>query len=104
MGDAASSGHPRKRTDEEVEAAINRTVNTRPKNATRWSACAMTEAGGLNQDAIVRIRRASGLKPRLQEHVTLSIEPFFVKTSATWSRRIVSRRSPLRSCRVCCRP
>ena len=67
LGDAPRSGQPRKLTDAKVEAVITRTLETRPKNATHWSTRTMAEASGLNQNAIVRIWRAFGLKPHLQE-------------------------------------
>lgn len=39
----------------------------------------MAEASGLNQNAIVRIWRAFGLKPHLEENFKLSTDPFFVE-------------------------
>ena len=68
LGDAPRSGQPRKLTDAKVEAVVTRTLETRPKNATHWSTRTMAEASGLNQNAIVRIWRAFGLKPHLQEN------------------------------------
>ncbi len=79
LGDAPHSGQPRKLTDEKVEAVITRTLETRPKTATHWSTRTMAEASGLNQNAIVRIWRAFGLKPHLQENFKLSTDPFFVE-------------------------
>lgn len=79
LGDAPRSGQPRKLTDAKVEAVITRTLETRPKNATHWSTRTMAEASGLNQNAIVRIWRAFGLKPHLQENFKLSTDPFFVE-------------------------
>ena len=79
LGDAPRSGQPRKITDEKVEAVITRTLETRPKDATHWSTRTMAEASGLNQNAIVRIWRAFGLKPHLQENFKLSTDPFFVE-------------------------
>ncbi|MGZ8899007.1 MAG: IS630 family transposase [Limisphaerales bacterium] len=79
LGDAPRSGQPRKLTDAKVEAVITRTLERRPKNATHWSTRTMAEASGLNQNAIVRIWRAFGLKPHLQENFKLSTDPFFVE-------------------------
>lgn len=79
LGDAPRSGAPRKITDDKVEAVITRTLETRPKDATHWSTRTMAEASGLNQNAIVRIWRAFGLKPHLQENFKLSTDPFFVE-------------------------
>ena len=79
LGDAPRSGQPRKLTDAKVEEVITRTLETRPKQATHWSTRTMAEASGLNQNAIVRIWRAFGLKPHLQENFKLSSDPFFVE-------------------------
>lgn len=79
LGDAPRSGQPRKLTDAKVEAVVTRTLETRPKNATHWSTRTMAEASGLNQNAIVRIWRAFGLKPHLQENFKLSTDAFFVE-------------------------
>ena len=79
LGDAPRSGQPRKLTDAKVEAVITRTLETRPKNATHWSTRTMAAASGLNQNAIVRIWRAFGLKPHLQENFKLSTDAFFVE-------------------------
>ena len=79
LGDAPRSGQPRKITDEKVEAVITRALETRPKNTTHWSTRNMAEASGLNQNAIVHIWRAFGLKPHLQENFKLSTDPFFVE-------------------------
>lgn len=79
LGDAPRSGQPRKLTDDKVEAVITRTLETRPQHTTHWSTRTMAEASGLNQNAIVRIWRAFGLKPHLQENFKLSTDPFFVE-------------------------
>ena len=79
LGDAPRSGQPRKLTDQIVEAVVTRTLETRPKNATHWSTRTMAAASGLNQNAIMRIWRAFGLKPHLQENFKLSTDPFFVE-------------------------
>jgi transposase len=79
LGDAPRSGQPRKLTDAVVEKVVTRTLETRPKQATHWSTRTMAEASGLNQNAIMRIWRAFGLKPHLQENFKLSTDPFFVE-------------------------
>jgi transposase len=79
LGDLPRSGQPRKITDDKVEEVITRTLEKRPKNATHWSTRTMAKASGLNQSAIVRIWRAFGLKPHLQENFKLSTDPFFIE-------------------------
>jgi transposase len=79
LGDLPRSGQPRKITDAKVEEVVTRTLETRPTHATHWSTRTMAVASGLNQNAIVRIWRAFGLKPHLQENFKLSTDPFFVE-------------------------
>jgi len=79
LGDLPRPGQPRQITDTKVEAVVTRTLETRPKKATHWSTRTMAEASGLTQSAIVRIWRAFGLKPHLQENFKLSTDPFFVE-------------------------
>jgi transposase len=79
LGDAPRSGPPRKITDAQIEAVVTRTLETGPPQATPWSTRTMAAASGLTQNAIVRIWRAFGLKPHLQENFKLSTDPFFVE-------------------------
>ena len=79
LGDLPRSGPPRKITDAKVEEVITRTLEKKPRHATHWSTRTMAAASGLNQNAIVRIWRAFGLKPHLQENFKLSTDPFFVE-------------------------
>jgi transposase len=79
MGDAPRPGQPRKITDQKVEEVVTKTLEQRPENATHWSTRSMAKAAGLNQNAIVRIWNAFGLKPHLQENFKLSTDPFFVE-------------------------
>jgi transposase len=79
LADAPRPGQPRRLTDEKVEAVVTRTLESRPANATHWSTRSMARACGLNQNAIMRIWKAFGLKPHLQESFKFSTEPFFVE-------------------------
>lgn len=79
LGDLPRPGQPRQISDAKVEAVVTRTLEMRPAKATHWSTRTMAEASGLTQSAIVRIWRAFGLKPHLQESFKLSTDPFFVE-------------------------
>ncbi|MGH8021742.1 MAG: IS630 family transposase [Opitutaceae bacterium] len=79
LADAPRPGQPRKVTDARAGQVVTRTLETRPKGATHWSTRSMARATGLTQNAIVRIWRAFGLKPHLQENFKLSTDPFFVE-------------------------
>jgi transposase len=78
LNDEPRPGQPRKITDEQVEAVIVKTLESKPSDATHWSTRSMAASAGLNQTAISRIWRAFGLKPHLQETFTLSSDPQFV--------------------------
>lgn len=79
LGDAPRPGQPRKITDAKVEEVVGKTLESRPDDATHWSTRSMAKASGLTQNAIVRIWRAFGLKPHLQENFKFSTDPFFVE-------------------------
>lgn len=79
LGDAPRPGQPRKISDAKIEEVVTKTLESRPSKATHWSTRLMAEASGLNQNAIVRIWKAFGLKPHLQENFKLSTDPFFVE-------------------------
>jgi transposase len=79
LGDAPRPGQPRTITDGQIEAVVTRTLEKRPAAATHWSTRSMAKASGLTQNAIVRIWRAFGLKPHLQENFKLSTDPCFIE-------------------------
>jgi transposase len=72
-------GRPRTITDDQVDAIIDRTLQSKPANGdTHWSTRSMAQASGLNQTAVSRIWRAFGLKPHAIESWKLSTDPAFV--------------------------
>ncbi len=77
--DAPRSGSPRSITDEQVEAVIAKTLETKPVNATHWSTRLLADEMGLSQTAVSRIWRAFGLQPHRQESFKLSSDPHFVE-------------------------
>jgi transposase len=79
LADEPRPGGPRSITDAQVEAAVTRTLEARPKDATHWSTRTLARDLGLSQTAIARIWRAFGLKPHLRESFKLSSDPFFVE-------------------------
>ncbi len=87
LGDAPRPGQPRKISDAMIEKVVARTLEKRPKAATHWSTRSMAKASGLTQNAIVRIWRAFGLQPHLQDNFKLSTNAFFVKSRAKRDRR-----------------
>src|ERR1700728_2400939 len=76
--DEPRPGQPRKLGDEQIEAVIARTLESKPPGATHWSTRSMAQATGLNQTAISRIWRAFALQPHRQENFKLSRDPLFI--------------------------
>jgi transposase len=77
--DEPRPGAPRTITDEQVEAVITKTLEETPTDATHWSTRSMARATGMSQTAVVRIWRAFGLKPHLDEAWKLSTDPQFIE-------------------------
>lgn len=77
--DEPRPGAPRTITDKQVEAAVTRTLETMPRNATHWSTRSLARAEGLSQSAVVRIWRAFELQPHRSETFKLSKDPLFIE-------------------------
>jgi len=77
--DEPKPGAPRKITDEQVEAVIVGTLESRPKEATHWSSRLMAKASGLSPSSVQRIWRAFGLQPHRSETFKLSNDPLFIE-------------------------
>src|SRR5262249_22620074 len=77
--DEPRPGAPRSISDEQVERAVARTLESKPKDATHWSTRGLAAELGQSQTAVSRIWRAFGLKPHLRETFKLSADPFFVE-------------------------
>lgn len=76
--DEPRPGRPRTVSDEQVEAVVTRTLESKPKDATHWSTRSMAEETGMSQSAIHRIWKAFGLQPHRQDTWKLSKDPQFV--------------------------
>jgi transposase len=76
--DEPRPGAPRTITDEMVERAVARTLESTPAAATHWSTRLLARETGLSQNAVVRIWHAFGLKPHLRENFKLAADPLFV--------------------------
>lgn len=79
LTDEPRPGTPRTITDARVEAAVTRTLEATPRDATHWSTRSLARDLGLSQATVGRIWRAFGLKPHLRESFKLSTDPFFVE-------------------------
>ena len=78
--DEPRPGRPRTVRDEQVEAVIIKTLESRPKDgATHWSTRSMARETGVSQNAVLRIWHAFGLQPHRQETWKLSKDPQFIE-------------------------
>jgi transposase len=77
--DEPRPGRPRTITDEQVEAVVIKTLETRPKDGTHWSTRSMAREVGVTQNAVLRIWHAFGLQPHRQETWKLSKDPQFIE-------------------------
>lgn len=77
--DEPRPGAPRTITDQQVERAVTRTLESKPADATHWSTRTLARELGLSQTAVARIWRAFGLKPHRRSSFKLSTDPFFVE-------------------------
>jgi transposase len=77
--DEPRPGAKRTITDDQVEAVIVRTLETRPRGATHWSTREMAKAVGLSHTAISRIWHTFGLQPHRTETFKLSNDPLLVE-------------------------
>ena len=78
LSDEPRPGRPRTIEDGKVAQVIERTLTSRPADATHWSLRSMAKAAGLSHPSIWRIWGAFGLQPHRAETFKLSSDPHFV--------------------------
>ncbi|MFE0722975.1 MULTISPECIES: helix-turn-helix domain-containing protein [Streptomyces] len=74
LSDEPGPGVLRKITDADAERVIVKTLEGKPKNATRWSTRSLTAATGMSQSAT---SRAFTLAPHCSQTPSLSTAPLF---------------------------
>ena len=77
--DEPRPGRPRTVSDDQVEAIVITTLESKPKNATHWSTRSLAAHLGVTQNAVWRTWQAFGLAPHRQEKFKLSTDPQFVE-------------------------
>lgn len=78
LRDAPRPGRKPRLSAKKVEQVVERTLHTKPRNATHWSVRTLAEAEGLSPSMVHRIWRAHGLKPHRITTFKLSEDPEFV--------------------------
>jgi transposase len=77
--DAPRGGRKPTSRNRSARKILQRTVDTKPGNATHWSTRTLARELGVSQSMVTRIWRANGLKPHLTETFKLSNDPAFVE-------------------------
>jgi transposase len=72
-------GGPRKITDEQVEAVIVQTLESKPHGETHWSTRKMAKKAGISHTMVGRIWRTFGLKPHVVRSFKISPDPQLVE-------------------------
>jgi putative transposase len=78
LTDQYRPGRPRTVSDVQVAEVIERTLHSKPKDATHWSIRSMAGETGLSHTTIRRIWGAFGLQPHRSKTFKLSTDPLFV--------------------------
>jgi len=77
--DEPRPGAPRTISDDDVEAAVVKTLESTPRGATHWSTRQLARAVGMSKSSIQRIWHAFGLKPHRTESFQLSKDPLLIE-------------------------
>jgi transposase len=77
--DEPRPGAPRRITDDDVEAIIVKTLETKPKGRTHWSTRKMAQAAGVSHTTVGRIWRTFGLQPHIAKGFKISNDPLFIE-------------------------
>ena len=77
--DEPRPGAPRKISDEDVEAVVVKTLETKPKGRTHWSTRKMAEAAGISHSSVGRIWRTFALQPHVVRTFKFSDDPLFIE-------------------------
>ena len=79
LHDELRPGRPRTIDDERIAEFIDKTLHTKPDNATHWSCRTAAAQSGISPSSVGRIWRAFGIQPHRHDAFKLSTDPFFVE-------------------------
>ena len=77
--DEPRPGAPRTITDDDVEAVVVATLESKPADATHWSTRDLAARAGMSPSSVGRIWKAFGLKPWMADTFKLSEDPQFIE-------------------------
>jgi len=77
--DEPRPGAPRTVTDEDVEAIVVETLESKPKGRTHWSTRKMAQKAGVSHSTVGRIWRTFGLQPHIVHGFKISTDPLFIE-------------------------
>jgi putative transposase len=77
--DELRPGAPRSINDERVALLIQKTLKSKPKDATHWTCRSIAAETKLSKSTVNRVWRAFGIQPHRQRYFKLSTDPFFVE-------------------------
>ena len=78
LKDAPRPGRRKQLGAKKIEAIVNATLHTTPRDATHWSTRTLARAQGVSAVTVQRVWKAHGLQPHRSEHFKLSRDPEFV--------------------------
>lgn len=79
LHDGVRSGRPRTIREQQVAEIVQRTLQTKPADATQWSTRTMAAVGGVSRETVRRIWQTFGLQPHRAKTFKLSGDPLFVE-------------------------
>jgi len=77
--DEPRPGGPRTIADEQIAAAIRKTLQTKPADGTHWTCRSLAKDASLSKSTVHRVWNAFGIQPHRQKHFRLSTDPYFVE-------------------------
>lgn len=77
--DEQRPGAPRSISDDDVEAIVVKTLESKPKGRTHWSTRIMAQKAGVSHSTVGRIWRTFGLQPHIVHGFKISTDPLFIE-------------------------
>jgi putative transposase len=72
-------GAPRSINDDQIAQLIQKTLKSKPKDATHWTCRRIADETNISKSTVQRVWKAFNLQPHRQKHFTLSTDPLFIE-------------------------